>query len=245
LNDTSWSHSHATMENNPTIPDYQHALESVLEENHWTKDNITFRREYIGEIAYDTERMILPDRKYYTEIPQDFKPVKCYIGVDYGWRDYSSFAPIIIDSKGQAYLVDEWKQNKTAASEIVKQAKLISEKIHKDFNIPNEDIHIVADSSHQQISQDIYNQGVFNIQNAYKLDESYQWSRLAEGLALGDLLIKQHDHFDKECDALVWQWNSEKGCVIYKVDDDVFHPDIADSVKYAYNQYISDRNAGS
>lgn len=242
LNDDNWSHSHHTMEDNPTIPDYQHALQSVLEDNHWTKDNITFRREYLGEIAYDTERMILPERKYYTEIPKEFKPKLCYIGVDYGWADYSSFAPIIIDDKGQMYLVNEWKQNKTPSSEIVKQMKILVEKIHKEYNIPNEDIKVVADSSHQQISQDIYNQGILNIQNAYKLDENYQWARLSEVLAVGDLLIKENDEFDKECDAIVWKWNAEKGCVIYQVDDEVFHPDIADSVKYAVNQYLSDSN---
>ena len=242
LNDDGWSHSHATMENNPTIPNYQHALESVLADNHWTEDNITFRREYLGEIAYDTERMILPKRTYFDEIPKDFKPVKCYIGVDYGWRDYSSFAPIIIDAQGSAYLYGEWKQNKTSASELVNVAKTKVESIHNKWNIPIEDIHIVADSSHQQISVDFYNQGITQVENAYKQDENYQWARLAEALEIGDLKVKKGMAFDLECDALVWQWNSEKGCIIYKIDEDIFHPDISDSVKYAWNQYLSDRN---
>lgn len=242
INDPAWSHSSATMENNPTIPDFEHALQNVLEENHWTKDNITFRREYLGEIAYDTERMILPTRKYYKDLPKDFKPTHCVIGVDYGWQDFSSFAPIIFDDQYNMYLVKEWKQNKTASSEIVQKMKVLIGEIQKEYNIPVEDIKIVADSSHQQISQDIYNQGVTNITNAYKLDEQYQWSRLGEALAIGDLQILENGEFDKECDALVWKWNSEKGCVIYQVDDDTFHPDIADSVKYALNTIITERN---
>lgn len=242
LSDPAYSHSHATMEDNPTIPDYQHALEQVLIDNHWSKDNITFRREYLGEVAYDTERMILPTRQYYSSV--DIKPNKIYIGVDYGWADYSSFAPILIDeAKGQMRLYKEWKQNKTASSDIVKQMKDLVTKLHEEFNVPMEDIKVVADSSHQQISQDIYNQGVLNIQNAYKLDENYQWARLAEELAVGNLKIKKDDFFDMECDQLVWEWNQEKGCIIYKVDDDVFHPDIADSVKYAVNTYLTDKNA--
>ena len=36
LSDPAYSHSHATMEDNPTIPDYQHALEQVLIDNHWS-----------------------------------------------------------------------------------------------------------------------------------------------------------------------------------------------------------------
>lgn len=244
LNDENWSHSSATMADNPTIPDHEHALEKVLEENHWDKNNITYRREYLGEIAYDTERMILPKRIYYEAIPDDFHPVKCYIGVDYGWRDYSSFAPIIIDAQGQGYLVGEWKQNKTGATELVNKAKSIVEAFHKKYNLPMEDIHVVADSSHQQISVDFYNQGITQVENAYKQDENYQWARLAEALELGELQVVKNDPFDRECNALVWQWNAEKGCIIYKIDEDTFHPDIADSVKYAWSQYLSDRNLG-
>lgn len=244
INDDAFEHFHATMEDNPTIPNYEHALQDVLEENNWDENNITFRREYLGEIAYDTERMILPKRMYFDNIPDDFKPVKCYIGVDYGWRDYSSFAPIIIDAQGNAYLYGEWKQNKTSASELVNVAKAKVDSIHQKWNIPIEDIHIVADSSHQQISVDFYNQGITQVENAYKQDENYQWARLAEALETGDLKVRKGMPFDLECDALVWQWNSEKGCIIYKIDEDVFHPDIADSVKYAWNQYLSDRNLG-
>ena len=244
INDDAFEHFHATMEDNPTVPNYEHALQDVLEENHWDKNNITYRREYLGEIAYDTERMILPKRVYYDAIPDDFHPVKCYIGVDYGWRDYSSFAPIIIDAQGQGYLVGEWKQNKTGATELVNKAKSIVDAFHKKYNLPMEDIHIVADSSHQQISVDFYNQGITQVENAYKQDENYQWARLGEALELGELQIVKNDPFDRECDALVWQWNAEKGCVIYKIDEDTFHPDIADSVKYAWNQYLSDRNLG-
>lgn len=242
VTDDSWSHFTATMADNPTIPDYQHALEKVLEENHWTPDNITFRREYLGEVAYDTERMIIPKRSYYTELPKDFKPTKCFIGVDYGWADYSSFAPILIDETSRTgYVVDEWKENKKSSQFIVDKMKSLVEGIHNKYNIPIEDIYVVADSSHQQISQDIYNQlnGTINIANAYKQDENYQWARLAEACSIGQLFVKENDFIDKEADAVVWQWNQEKGCIIYKVDDDVYHPDILDSLKYAWNSYLT------
>lgn len=241
LSDT-FEHFHATMEDNPTIPDYTNALKNVLEENHWSEDNITFRREYLGEIAYDTERLIYPHRTYYEELPADYKPIGCVIGVDFGWRDYSSFAPILYDSEYNCYLIDEWKQNKTAATALVDKAKAITEAIHTKYNIPIEDIKIVADSSHQQISADFYNQGIINIQNAYKQDEQYQIARVAEACEIGLLNIQKNKPFDIECNSLVWKWNDEKACVVYAIDDDVFHPDIADSVKYAYTTIIQERN---
>lgn len=243
INDSAYAQFRATMEDNPSIPNYEKALEDVLEENHWTRDNITFRREYLAEVAYDTERMVYPHRTYYEDLPKDFKPIKCYIGIDYGWRDYSSFAPVLVDDKNEAYLWEEWKQNKTAASKLVEVAKTLVEKIHKQFNIPMEDIKLVADSSHQQVSVDFLNQGIQNIMNAYKQDEKYQIARVAEALEVGYLHIKKNGYFDQECDKLSWKWNEERGCVIYELDDKIYHGDISDSVKYAYNQYLSERNA--
>lgn len=232
INDNTFAHFHATMENNPSIPDYQNALDDVLKENGWDRNNITFRREYLGEIAYDTNRMIYPDRKYWEEIPSSFRPVGAVIGVDYGWRDYNSFAPIIYDETGQMYLIKEWKQNKTASTGIVKQAEILKEQLHKEFNIPYSEILFVADSSHQQVSQDFQNRGM-NIQNAYKFDEMYQIAQVAEALAIGDLLIQKGSYFDQECSQLSYKFNEERQCVVYEIDENVFHPDIADSVKYA------------
>ena len=79
--------------------------------------------------------------------------------------------------------------------------------------------------------------------NAYKQDEKYQIARVAEALEVGYLHIKKNCYFDQECDKLSWKWNEEKGCVIYELDDKIYHGDISDSVKYAYNQYLSERNA--
>lgn len=232
INDITYSHFHATMANNPSIPNYQDALTEVLIENGWTEDNITYRREYLGEIAYDTNRMIYPDRSYFTELPNTFRAVGAVIGVDYGWRDYNSFAPIIYNEAGQMYLVHEWKQNKTGSTGIVNQAAILKEQLHKEYNIPYSEILFVADSSHQQVSQDMQNRGM-NIQNAYKFDEMYQIAQVAEALAVGDLLIQKDGYFDEECSQLSYEFNEERQCVVYKIDENVFHPDIADSVKYA------------
>ena len=239
----SFTHFHATMEDNPSVPNYQEALKSILEENHWTADNITYRREYLGEIAYDTERMIYPVRQYY-DSTNYFRPKGAVIGLDYGWQDYSSFAPVLYDETGQMYLTDEWKANKTSSTELVSRAEIIKEKLHKDFNIPYSEILFVADTSHQQVSQDMQNRGL-NIQNAYKYDELYQIAQVNEALVVGDLLIKKGGYFDEECNQLCWKFNEERGSVIYQIDEDVFHPDMADSVKYAVsfirgNQYYND-----
>lgn len=245
INDDQYEHFHGiTMEDNPLTPDREHALENELARNHWTRDNIVFRREYLAEVVYDTERMVYPKRTYYEEIPADFKPTKCYMGIDYGGRDFTSFAPLLIDDAGNCYLWEEFKQNGIMASDIVNKAKTWCNMIQKKWNIPVEDIVIVADSSHLPISWDMYNQGMTNIVSAYKLNEHYQITRVYDGLVSGYLNIKKDGYFDQECDRMIWQFDEENKCVIYKLDDKTFHGDIADSVKYAYNQYLSDLHAG-
>lgn len=238
-NDDNYSHYHATMEDNPTIPNYETALQDVLNNNHWTSDNITFRREYLGEVAYDTNRMIYPTRSYYDNLKNKHF-IACYIGADYGWQDNTAFAPILIDDEGKGYLVEEWKENHIAASAIVEQMKTLTEMIHKKYNIPVEDINIIQDTSHQMIGVDFFNAGVHNLQNAYKQEENAQIARVSEALYCGDLLIKKDGYFDEECNQFVWKWNQEKGCVVYEIDNDAFHGDMVDSVKYAWNTYLSD-----
>lgn len=243
ITSSTFTHFHATMEDNPSIPNYQHALEEELEKHHWTKDNINFRREFLGELAYDTNILIYPYRTYYDDIPDTFKPEMCFIGVDYGWRDYTSFAPIIVGQENNnetAYLVDEFKENRIPASEIVKKMDILVKKISLNFHIPVENIYIVQDPSHTAIGVDILNQNSnLNLVNAIKMEQNAQIARVEEALETGMLKIKKGDHFDSECDRFVWQFNDEYKSVIYKIDDTSFHADIADSVQYAWNTYLS------
>ena len=99
----------------------------------------------------------------------------------------------------------------------------------------------VADTSDQSISQDMWRQGVC-IQNCYKSDERLQWSKLKERLATGDLLIEEGGTIDDECGKTVWKYDEEKKQVIYEIDDDVYHPESLDALKYA-NFYIDTKKS--
>lgn len=239
LNNNEIKHYSATMADNPSIPDYKNALEEVLKQNGWTKDNITFRREYLGEVAYDTNVMVYPIRKYYgdSELKQ-FKPVKCAIGVDFGWTDSTTFAPILIDAQNNMLLVNEFKAPHMAATAIIEKCKEMNDFIHNKYNLPMEDIYIITDNNEQNITRDIYNKGVTNIQCAYKQGESYQIAMVKDLLESGQLLVKKEDYFDDECNKVCWQID-ENGNIIYQLDDKLYHGDMVDAVKYAVNFIIS------
>ena len=121
------------------------------------------------------------------------------------------------------------------ASNGFKPAEPLAVELH--YNAPN-----TQATNDQSLSQDIWRQGV-KIVNAYKTDERLQWSKLKEALATGNLLIKEKDIIDDECSKTVWKYDEENKKVIYEIDDDIFHPDALDALRYA-NYYLSTKKCG-
>lgn len=235
-----WRHYHVNMKDNPTIADPENVLQEVLQDKGWTDTDPEYVREYLGENCYDSTRTVLPNRKYYLAEELNNKIwEQCVIGLDYGFEDNNAFVPVLVDNKGQKFVVNPIKVNHLGASEIVKKAKELSDWA-ASLKIPK--VLFVADTNDQSISQDIWRQGV-KIVNAYKTDERLQWSKLKEALATGNLLIKEKDIIDDECSKTVWKYDEENKKVIYEIDDDIFHPDALDALRYA-NYYLSTKKCG-
>ena len=239
INDNTWSKHTATMEDNPTIP--ANALRDVLVENGWDENNITYRREYLGEIVYDSQRLIIPNRSYYSI--DDIKNRTfdcCIIGGDYGYSDYNAFIPMIRDSLSKKwYVIDGVRKNHLSSNEIVNEFLNLSNKIETEWKIPKNNQYAVMDSSHQQISRDIYNRGFFNISNAEKIGEVQMFQDLSTDCSLGNVLIVKGSEVDNACNIASWQFDEERQAVIYSVDDKFNHEnkisDIMDALKYAHH----------
>lgn len=225
-----WKHYSATMADNPTIPDYEKALDNVLIEHNWSRDNITFQREYLGKNVIDTSRMVFPTLHYYDTIPKDFIAKGCIVGVDYGFTDYNAFAPVVYDDN-KAYVVEERKFNHASVTQIVNVANELNDIISSRYKVKP---LFVADNSDQSISREIFNRGI-SIQNAYKVDLNMQIDQLRDWLANGSLLIKSNGFIDSEAKQTVWKWNEETKSVLYEIDDDYYHPDIIHALRYAVN----------
>lgn len=239
INDNTWSKHTATMEDNPTIP--ANALRDVLVENGWDENNITYRREYLGEIVYDQNRLIIPNRSYYSI--DDIKNRTfdaCIIGGDYGFSDYNAFVPMIRDSLSKKwYVIDTVRKNHLSSNEIVNEFLALSKKIEDEWKIPKNNQYAVMDSSHQQISRDIYNKGFFNISNAEKIGEVQMFQDLSTDCSLGNVLIVKGSEVDNACNIASWRFDEERQAVIYEVDDKFNHEnkisDIMDALKYAHH----------
>ena len=237
LSNPEFSHYKATMADNPTIPNHKEALNDILVQNKWTEDNITYRREYLGEVAYDTNVIVYPIRKYYDKLPRDFKPTKCVIGVDFGWTDCTALAPILFDDHDQGYLVSEFKQDHIEAKAVIAKCKEMSDFIHTKYDIPIENIFMVADNARPDLIRSVYNTGLTNIYGSYKLGEAYQIAMVKDWLESGQLLIQKNGYFDEECDKVCWKVENEQ--IIHELDDKLYHGDMDDCVKYAITFYVS------
>lgn len=230
-----WRHYHVTMADNPTVANPEEVLKKVLEDKGWTENDPEYIREYLGQNAYDSTRTVLPNRKYYDKLP-DKVWEHCIIGLDYGFEDMNAFCPILVANDGTRYLANAYRANHLGASDIVKKAKEITAWA-QGLKVPN--ILFIADTNDQSISKDIWREGV-KIQNAYKVDEKLQWSRLKEDLATGTLQIMKGDIVDQEAERTVWKYDEETKKVIHEIDDDVYHPNALDALRYA-NYYIRTR----
>lgn len=242
INDNTWSKHTATMEDNPTIP--ANALRDVLVENGWDENNITYRREYLGEIVYDNNRLIIPNRAYYSIDDIKNRTFDCVIvGIDFGYSDYNAFVPIIRDSLSKKwYVIDGVRKNHLSSNEIVGEFFKLSKKIEDEWKIPMNKQYAVADVSHLQIVRDIYNHGFFNISSAEKLHETEMLQDLATDCALGNVLMIKNSEIDQACNVASWKWDEERQATIYEIDDAFNHSagisDLIDSLKYAHHLSI-------
>lgn len=217
----SFRHFTATMKDNPTIP--ASALDDVLKENNWTRDNVTYRREYLAENVVDTTRIVYPNFHTYENVAENTIMNYITIGIDYGWNDYNAIVALGKDSKGKIYELETRKFNKADVDNIVKNVQEVWEHTLTKYKVPVSNAICIADTSDQSISAQIQKKGI-KIQNAYKVDRIQQIFDLRESLNRGDILVKSTILTD-EMEAYVWKYDEETKQVIYETDDDYYHPD--------------------
>lgn len=232
-----WRHFTATMKDNPTVPET--ALDDVLKENNWTKDNVTFRREYLAENIIDTTRIVYPVFHTYKDIEENTVFNRLCIGIDYGWHDYNAIVALGKTNKGKTYELETRKFNKSDVDNIVENVKQVWDECIQKYKIPLDNAICVADSSDQSISAQIQKKGV-KIQNAYKVDRIQQILDLREELNRGDLLLKENGILTEEAECYVWKYDEENKCIIYETDDDFYHADGLPACRYAW-YYLKSR----
>ena len=109
-----WSVHHWTMQENPYIPDAPGELELAKQANGWTNNSPAYRREYLGEWVFDTERTAFDYREYMV-VPrfpiEDAKDWRYLIGVDLGTHDPCAFTVGAYSrSIGRCYALESYRE---------------------------------------------------------------------------------------------------------------------------------------
>lgn len=235
----TWNHYTATMKDNPTVP--EDALETVLRDNSWTEDDITFRREYLAENIIDTTRIVYPVYHKYDIVPQNEYITKLAIGVDYGVNDYNALVALGLSSNGKIYELETKKFNKSDVSTIVNELTTMQTSLMEKYKIDKRNCIAVADTSDQSISNELWRKKI-NIFNAYKVDRIQQIFDIREALKRADILVKSTE-ITEEMGCYIWKYDEETHSVIYETDDDFYHADALAAFRYSvyYLMHEKDR----
>lgn len=251
----NWNITH-----NPFIPDHDKVLEEVLAKNGWTRTTPIFVREYLGQISYDDDALIirLNPQNFFedTELAkwintQPVTDLHFTAGLDFGFTDSDGFVIVLYsDSRPEKWIVYQYKKNRIGTGELADAIKagLKYTSDHPMFaRIPDKFIQIYADSSHGITSYDLNTIYGLPVIDAYKQNKDLAYENLQEDVRKGNVRLRHsiwneegicvNDPFEDECNKAVFKRNDEESSNPYQltreVDDETYHPDIMDAVLYA------------
>ena len=229
---------------NPFIPSFDDFVKEVCETKGIDVTSTFIQRELEGKFIYDTEAMVYRDYKTYTQLPENFIPTDIAIGCDYGFQDYNAIAALAYNrNTRQAYVIWQSKFNKSTVTEIVARCREAYEYCKKlaitnpSFDLSH--IRFFCDTNEQSISFEMKTNYKLPVYNCYKHDKKMAISQLSDWLRTGTILVKPDTPLTDEFDRIVYK-RDEDDTITAEIDDDLFHPDIADALLYASRQYAFD-----
>lgn len=238
----NWNISH-----NPFIPDYEKVLEEIKKEKNLTDSSPLFQREYLGQISYDDDALcfrIKPENCYTDDEllawiqSQPVTDMKFTAGLDFGYTDADGFAIILFStSRPERWLVYEHKANRSGISELAEHINKGIEFVNTSplfASIPDKRFYIYSDGGGggKKISVELAT--TFNLPcvDAYKVDKDIAIEQLQEEVRTNRFKIRDNGYFYDEALKTVFKRN-ERDELTRVIDDDTFHPDLADAILYA------------
>ena len=126
---------------NPFMQHAKNYIDDMLVKRGWTRDNPTFRREWLGEWVIDLDALVYRfrrSRNVYSDMPKGVTVTRI-MGMDYGWNDKTTWSIVAYSDR----LPDTWIQHVEGGSEMIpSQIAETTLRLIKQFS-PSE---IVADT---------------------------------------------------------------------------------------------------
>ena len=244
-NNNEWTKYHWTMKENPFIKNVDNKIQEVCAEKGVTPDSAFIRREYLGEIAYDTEAQVFKGYKVYKgAVPSDFIPDHIYEGVDFGFADYNGIVVLAANvQQRRAYVIYERKFNKATVSmiiDVVREGFENGKRMLIERN-PNADLancQIFTDTNEKSITYDLSQTYDLPAYCAYKYDKALAIEQLAEECRTGRILNIEGGEVVNEFEQTLYKRDDLDN--ITSELDDGYHPDITMALLYLSRQYFYD-----
>ncbi len=232
---------------NPFIADREHALEAVRAEHGWQENNAVYIREYLGQIAYDDDALVwrLGEENYFADdqlsqwiSSQPVADIRFSSGLDYGFEDADGFGIVVYStSRPESYLVYEYKARRTGTQELATAIRAGLDYIATNplfRNVENKHCPIYADTggAAKKIGFDLATQYHLPIQDAFKANKDMAVELLQDEIRRRMFKVKKGGAFDEEALKTVFARN-ERDELTRVVDDETYHPDVADAILYA------------
>lgn len=161
-------------------------------------------------------------------------------GLDYGFSDADGFVIVAYsDSSPERWILYEYKQNHTGVAEVAAAVRQGLDALYKSIPlfktaVDSEDFLIYADygGGGAKISADLRTTYALPIVNAIKQNKDLAIDMLQEDVRIGRLRMLKGGPFDTETNSILWKRDEDEH-IIREIDDDAFHPDVADALLYA------------
>lgn len=237
---------HWDLRSNPFIPNHTEVLNEICRKKGLTMDSALIKREYLGEIVYDTEALCYHTYKTYKgELPNDFIPDRIYIGVDFGFSDYNAIITLAADvRRKKAYVYRESKFNHATASDVMLDVQKTFDGakeliIKRNASVPLDSaITIYCDSNEKSIAFELAQTYRLPAYCAYKYDKNMAIEQLSTMLATGEIEITEGGALEDEAKHTVHPRDEDTDAILPGYDDEVYHPDAFDALLYASRQYL-------
>ena len=235
-----------SLEDNPYIPDHDKVLAEIRAEKSLSETDPLYVREYLGRIAYDDDALVLRmrDANWYTDADlaawiegQPVTDIRFEGGLDVGFEDADSLAIVCYStSKPERWLVYEYKARRTGTDELageVRRGLQYVETAPLFAKVERKRIIVYTDTGGlgKKVGFDLSLKGL-PIQDAYKADKDLGLEMLQEEVRSGMFKVRKGGPFDDEALKTVFARN-EQDQLTRLIDDEAYHPDMLDAVKYA------------
>jgi hypothetical protein len=229
---------------NPFIPDGEAELARVRETKALTETSPLYVREYLGQIAYDDDALVfrLGEANYFDDAaflawlriipPTD---LRLSGGLDIGFEDADGFAILChAINRPERWLIHEYKARREGTQALADAVKAGIAKVKALPGLAAAPLVVYTDEGGggKKTSFDLSDTYGLPCQPAYKQEKALGIEMMQDDVRTGKLKVRNGGSFADEALKTVFRRN-ERDELTREVDDDTYHPDLADAILYA------------